>query len=170
MDPVGTILFCGSVCCLLLVLTLGGSSSYPWNSARCIGLFVGAGVLGLCFCFWLQKRGEVALIPLRVLQKRSICMGALILFGLGMASQTVRTGFHSCFSAQSDTDHPFLVRLLFANILSSCSGSIDDTKRGSIYRIGHSNDFCDWGCRSHRVEMGPLREDAALSSVEQSCN
>lgn len=96
MDAVGTIFFGSSVCCLLLVLNFGGSPSYPWNSSRCIGLFVGAGALGLCFCFWLQKRGEVALIPLRVLRERSICMGALTLFGLGMASQTVRIGFTAC--------------------------------------------------------------------------
>jgi hypothetical protein len=87
MDALGTILFIGAVCCLLLVLTWGGEK-YPWNDQRCVGLLVGFGLLTVAFCFWLWKQGEVAIIPLRVLRQRSIYMGALVLFGLGMSNQT----------------------------------------------------------------------------------
>lgn len=88
LDTVGMILFSAAVCCLLLVVTFGGSS-WPWRSSRSIGLFIGFGLLWICLCGWLWKRGEVALIPLRVLRQRSIWTGALVLFGLGAASQTV---------------------------------------------------------------------------------
>ncbi|KAI1078845.1 MFS general substrate transporter [Whalleya microplaca] len=87
MDILGTILFLGAVCCLLLVLQWGGQT-YPWKDSRCIGLFVGFGALTVCFCFWQWKQGERAIIPLRILRKRSICMGALVLFFLGMSSLT----------------------------------------------------------------------------------
>lgn len=88
MDPVGAALFIGAVCCLLLALTWGGQT-YAWGSSRIVGLFVGFGAVTALFCFWLWRRGETALIPLRVLRKRSICMGALILFGMGIPSQVV---------------------------------------------------------------------------------
>lgn len=89
MDPIGATLFIGAVCCLLLALTWGGQT-YSWGSSRIIGLLVGSGVITLLFCYWLWRRGEVSIIPLRVLRKRSICLGALILFGIGVASQVVR--------------------------------------------------------------------------------
>lgn len=88
MDAIGTVLFIGAICCLLLILTWGGQT-YQWNSSIIIGLFVGFGLLTLCFCYWLWKQGDLALIPLRVLRRRSICMGALILFSLGISSQVV---------------------------------------------------------------------------------
>lgn len=88
MDLVGTTLFLGCVCCLLLVLQWGGQT-YPWSDSRCVGLFIGFGVITACFSFWQWRRGDLAIIPLRVLRKRSICMGALVLFFLGMSSLTV---------------------------------------------------------------------------------
>jgi hypothetical protein len=90
MDPIGTVLFIGAVCSLLLVLTWGGQT-YSWSNSRIIGLLVGFGLMVCCFCYWLWKRGDLAIIPLRILQKRSICMGALILFAIGILSQVVRT-------------------------------------------------------------------------------
>ncbi|KAM4064611.1 major facilitator superfamily protein [Hirsutella rhossiliensis] len=86
MDAVGTVLFIGTVCCLLLVLTWGGNT-YPWSDPRCIGLFVGFGLLSACFCYWIWRQKDMAPIPLRVLLQRSICMGAFTLFCIGMTSQ-----------------------------------------------------------------------------------
>ncbi|KID62981.1 MFS multidrug transporter, partial [Metarhizium brunneum ARSEF 3297] len=83
MDPVGTVLFLGLVCCLLLALTWGGQQ-YAWDSSQVIGLCVGFGVLLLSFCTWDWKQGDMALIPLRVLRKRSVGMGAIILFAYGV--------------------------------------------------------------------------------------
>lgn len=91
MDVLGTIIFLGAVCCLLLALQWGGQV-YPWNNSRCIGLFVGFGLLTICFCYLQWRRGELAIIPLRILKKRSICMGALVLFFLGTSSLTVSAG------------------------------------------------------------------------------
>jgi hypothetical protein len=88
MDAPGTTLFLGAVCCLLLVLQWGGQT-YPWNDGRCIALFVLFGVATAAFCFVESKRGELAIIPLRVLRKRSILMGSLALFSLGMSSLVV---------------------------------------------------------------------------------
>ncbi|KAF3055559.1 putative HC-toxin efflux carrier TOXA [Daldinia childiae] len=85
MDFVGLILFLGSICCLLLVLTWGGQA-YPWNNGRIIGLFVVFGVLTVGLIFWLVKRKDLALIPLRVLRNRTIYMGSITLVGYGIIS------------------------------------------------------------------------------------
>ncbi|KAI1658100.1 major facilitator superfamily domain-containing protein [Daldinia decipiens] len=64
MDASGLILFLGAITCILLALTWGGGA-YPWSDQRIIGLFVGFGVLMLCFCYWLVRQGDHALIPIR---------------------------------------------------------------------------------------------------------
>ncbi|EPE37172.1 MFS general substrate transporter [Glarea lozoyensis ATCC 20868] len=83
MDLIGTIVFLGSICCLLLGLVWGGHT-YPWQDSRIIGLFVGSGLLAILFCYWLWMQGEMALIPLRILRKRSIAMGAVTLFAINI--------------------------------------------------------------------------------------
>lgn len=88
MDFLGTITFLGAVCCLVLALQLGGQE-VPWRSAKPIGLFLGSGLLIIVFCFLQWQRGEYAIIPVRVFRKRSIYMGALVLFFLGMTTFTV---------------------------------------------------------------------------------
>ncbi|ORY10364.1 major facilitator superfamily domain-containing protein, partial [Clohesyomyces aquaticus] len=87
MDPLGTVFFLGAVCCLLIVLQLGGQKM-PWASARAVMLFLGFGFLMGVFIFLQWEKGEYATIPPRILFKRSIYMGALVLFFLGMSSLT----------------------------------------------------------------------------------
>ncbi|KAH8159043.1 hypothetical protein CIB48_g9207 [Xylaria polymorpha] len=89
MDFIGIILFIGSITSLLLALTWGGQT-YLWNNSKIIGLFIGFGLLAIILCFWLWKRGDVALIPFRVLKKRSISMGALYAFYLPIFFQSVQ--------------------------------------------------------------------------------
>ncbi|KAI5861439.1 major facilitator superfamily domain-containing protein [Durotheca rogersii] len=82
MDTPGLILFLGGITSLLLALTWGGQT-YPWRDSRIIGLFVGFGLITILFCYWLVRQGDLALIPLRVLKKRSIYMGSITLTGFG---------------------------------------------------------------------------------------
>ncbi|KAI0189643.1 MFS multidrug transporter-like protein [Astrocystis sublimbata] len=83
LDFIGGTLFLGLVTSLLLVITWGGQK-YSWNDSKIIGLLVGFGLLLLVFIFWDWRQGEMALIPLRVLRKRSICVGAVTLFLYGI--------------------------------------------------------------------------------------
>ncbi|KAI1760080.1 MFS general substrate transporter [Hypoxylon sp. FL1150] len=85
LDALGTALFLGAICCLLLALQWGGQT-YPWSDSKCIGLLVGFGVLIALFCLWQWYRGDQAIIPFRILRKRSIWVGSLVLFFLGMSS------------------------------------------------------------------------------------
>ncbi|KAK7972352.1 MFS general substrate transporter [Apiospora saccharicola] len=85
MDAPGLFMFLGAICCLLLALTWGGQT-YPWSNARIIALFVLFGIMAPSFCYWLVRRGELALIPVRVLKRRSVYVGALALLGFGLLS------------------------------------------------------------------------------------
>jgi hypothetical protein len=89
LDPLGTVIFLGSIVSLLLALQWGGQT-LPWSSPTIIGLFVTFGVCGIAFITLQWRLGEYATLPLRVLKIRSIYMGALVLFFLGIASISVR--------------------------------------------------------------------------------
>jgi hypothetical protein len=89
LDPLGTVVFLGSIVSLLLALQWGGQT-ISWGSGTCIGLFVCFGVCGIIFVALQWRLGEFATIPFRVCRLRSIYMGALVLFTLGLASISVR--------------------------------------------------------------------------------
>lgn len=88
MDPLGCLFFIAAVTCLLLALQWGGQSK-SWNSSTIIGLFVGAGLLAGVFGFIQVKRGEKAMIPIRILRQRSILAGGGVLFLTGASCYAV---------------------------------------------------------------------------------
>lgn len=88
MDPFGALTLIASVSCLLLALQWGGIT-YPWASAKIIGLFIGFGFLAVVFGVLQWKLGEKATIPLRILRQRSVLMGGLYVALLNMAMYTV---------------------------------------------------------------------------------
>ena len=74
LDPTGIVLILGAVICYILALQWGGVS-LPWGSSTIIGLFVGFGLLLICFGineWWL---GERAMVPMRLLKNRYIYQG-----------------------------------------------------------------------------------------------
>jgi uncharacterized membrane protein len=79
MDPLGVALLIGSVTCLFTALELG-SNQEGWSSSRVIGLFVGFGLLGICFWVLQWRLGEHATIPLRFLRQRTVLFGSLFVF------------------------------------------------------------------------------------------
>lgn len=56
---------------LLLALQWGGTK-YVWNSARIVGLLVGAGVELLVFIAWQRYQGSKALVPLQIIGQRTV--------------------------------------------------------------------------------------------------
>ncbi|KAF2267497.1 MFS general substrate transporter [Lojkania enalia] len=85
LDGIGTVIFLGSIVSLLLVLQWGGQT-ITWSSGTSIGLFVCFGICGILFVALQWRLGECATIPPRVIKIRSIYMGALVLFTLGISS------------------------------------------------------------------------------------
>ncbi|KAJ7158473.1 major facilitator superfamily domain-containing protein [Mycena filopes] len=81
-DPIGTMIIIPAVVSLLLALQWGGST-YPWKSARIIGLFVTFGVLLIAFIAVQAWKGDSGTVPPRILKQRSIWAGALFAFCQG---------------------------------------------------------------------------------------
>ncbi|KUL89762.1 hypothetical protein ZTR_00562 [Talaromyces verruculosus] len=71
LDLIGFALFSPAAIMFLLALQYGGST-YPWNSATIIGLFVGAGVTFIIFMLWEYRVGDKAMIPYSILTIRTV--------------------------------------------------------------------------------------------------
>lgn len=71
LDIFGFLIFTLANVLFLLGLQWGGAG-YAWNSSVVIGLLCGGIAAFLLFAVWLVKRGEFALIPLRLLRGRII--------------------------------------------------------------------------------------------------
>ncbi|PVI02421.1 MFS general substrate transporter [Periconia macrospinosa] len=83
LDLPGAALFIPAVAMLLMALQWGGLT-YPWSSARIIGLFVGGGVLLLVFSAWQYYVGDEAMIAPSIMTQRTVfwsCLSAM--FGMG---------------------------------------------------------------------------------------
>jgi MFS family permease len=75
LDPLGTIVFLPGIVCLLLALQWGGTT-YAWDNARIIVLFILGGILIGIFIYIQFRMGEQATVPIRIISQRSIASGA----------------------------------------------------------------------------------------------
>jgi len=84
LDLIGASILIPAIICLLLALQWGGAT-YPWNSSRVIGLFVGFGVLILIFIYTQIKLGDRATLPPRILAQRTVAAASVysIMFAAG---------------------------------------------------------------------------------------
>lgn len=79
LDPIGIVFVLSAVICYILALQWGGLTK-AWNSSTIIGLFIGFGLLLICFCIDQWYQGERAMLPLRLLKDRYIWHGMLYSF------------------------------------------------------------------------------------------
>ncbi|KAF3940067.1 hypothetical protein ABW19_dt0210181 [Dactylella cylindrospora] len=79
LDLIGAAILIPAVVALLLALQWGGTT-YPWNNAKIIGLFVCFGGLIIIFIVSQWKLGEAATLPPRILKQRSV-LSAVIFVG-----------------------------------------------------------------------------------------
>ncbi|KAK6364899.1 uncharacterized protein PV06_00529 [Exophiala oligosperma] len=78
-DITGFIIFAPACVMLLLALEWGGST-YPWSSAKIIGLFVGSAGTFVAFFIWEYIHGENAMIPLTLMTMRVVYSSMLATF------------------------------------------------------------------------------------------
>lgn len=89
MDLLGFILLAGFAIQLLLALEWGGSR-YPWNSSVIVGMLCGAFATLIIFFFVQRRKGDQALIPLRIAGQRVVLCGCIV-FGILMSCAFQRT-------------------------------------------------------------------------------
>ncbi|KAF6806037.1 MFS multidrug transporter [Colletotrichum sojae] len=85
LDFIGFVLCAGSAVLLLMALELGGNE-YPFSSPIIIGMFCGSGVALVAFLTWNYRKGDNALIPPSMFEKRPVwCAGATNVTMVGSA-------------------------------------------------------------------------------------
>jgi MFS family permease len=98
LDPFGTISFIAGVTCCLLAIQWGGSK-YPWKDGRIIALFILSWVLVTAFGFIETKMGDDALVPVHIINRRSILASAFFVTCLGGVMYTYVYFFPIWFQA-----------------------------------------------------------------------
>ncbi|KAK1776247.1 major facilitator superfamily domain-containing protein [Copromyces sp. CBS 386.78] len=82
LDLIGTAVLIPAIIMLLLALQWGGAE-YAWNNSRIIGLFVGAGVMGLMFVGIQKWKGDRGTIPPRLYRNRNVVCAMFFSFFFG---------------------------------------------------------------------------------------
>ncbi|MFG2927541.1 DHA2 family efflux MFS transporter permease subunit [Streptomyces achromogenes] len=83
IDYLGTFLIAAVATCLVLVASLGGTT-WPWGSARIIGLAVLGVVLAVAFVA-VERRAAEPVLPLRLFRVRTFTLASVISFVVGFA-------------------------------------------------------------------------------------
>lgn len=81
MDLPGLAIFIPMIVCLLLAIMWGGTT-YPWNNARIIVLFVLGGLLLLTFMWMQVRQKDVAMVPLSAAKERTVWASSVFSFFL----------------------------------------------------------------------------------------
>lgn len=81
LDIIGFLLLSPALVMFLLALEWGGSV-YLWNSAIVIGLFCGSAGNVALFMLWEYKKGDEAMIPLKLIKQRVFYCASLTSFFL----------------------------------------------------------------------------------------
>ncbi|KAJ6031405.1 MFS general substrate transporter [Penicillium herquei] len=81
LDLTGFLLLAQTLVMFLLALEWGGSA-YHWSCAMVIGLFCGSAGSFALFLTWEYRKGETAMIPLEMVQKRVVYCSSLTSFFL----------------------------------------------------------------------------------------
>jgi len=85
IDWLGAVLLVGSVVCLLLALSFGGSrGGWAWSSGRIVGLFIGFAVLAVLFLV-VETRATEPVLPLRLFRRPTFSIANAATFILGFS-------------------------------------------------------------------------------------
>ncbi|KAH8733096.1 major facilitator superfamily domain-containing protein [Phaeosphaeriaceae sp. PMI808] len=79
LDPLGIAFVMSGIISFILAVEYGGQKK-PWNSSTVIGLFVGSALIWLAFILWECFNSSRAMLPGRLLRKRTIWMPSLFQF------------------------------------------------------------------------------------------
>ncbi|KEQ64081.1 MFS general substrate transporter [Aureobasidium melanogenum CBS 110374] len=138
LDLIGASLLIPATVCLLLALQWGGTT-YPWNDARMIVLFVVGGVLTIAFIYSQSKLGSKATLPPYLFRNRNTLCAFLFsgLFGAGFFSLTYYLSVYFQSVKGSSSLHSgikMLPLLISSSVSSTCTGLL-------ISRLGYYTPF-----------------------------
>ncbi|KAI5207263.1 MFS transporter [Aureobasidium subglaciale] len=79
INPLGNLLFVGTVVCLLIAVQWGGTT-YPWSNGRIIALLIVFGILAIAFCINEWRSKERATIPPHIAKQRTLIFSCIYAF------------------------------------------------------------------------------------------
>lgn len=165
LDLIGASVFIPGVIMILMALQWGGLT-YPWDSGRIIGLFVGGGVLLIIFSGWQWRTGDMAMIPPSILTQRSVfwaCLSAM--WGMG-AQSILGTWLPEWFQAvKGDSPVKSGVHLLPTMLAQTLSTVISG---GLITQLGYYNPWILLGLALMSIGSGlftTLQVDSGNASM-----
>ncbi|KAJ8064658.1 hypothetical protein OCU04_006980 [Sclerotinia nivalis] len=122
LDLIGTVILIPAVICLLLALQWGGTT-YPWSSAKIIGLLVGSILLFILFITSQIILGDKGILPPRFFKDRNTILAYVFafLFGAGFFSLIFYLAiyFQSVKGSSATKAGIELLPLLISTVLSS---------------------------------------------------
>ncbi|MCW2953332.1 MAG: drug resistance transporter, EmrB/QacA subfamily [Conexibacter sp.] len=136
VDYLGTALMTAGVSCLILFLSLGGSTQ-PWGSPRSIALAVAGVVLSSLFVL-VERRAEEPILPLRLFGNRVFAVASAIGFivGFGMfGAITFLPLFLQVVNGASPTGSGLQLLPLMAGLLLTSIGSGQIISRTGRYKV-----------------------------------
>ena len=133
LDLIGNFILIVAAVMLFLALQFN-EQSWPWSSARVIGLLVGAGVTAIVFILWQRKQGDKALLPPRIILQRSValsCLAAFFIYGtLLIHAYYLPIWFQAVKGASAINSGIDLIAYMIANALFSVLAGILVSKVG----------------------------------------
>lgn len=122
LDLIGTVILIPGVICLLLALQWGGTT-YPWSSAKIIGLLVGSILLFILFITSQIILGDKGILPPRFFKDRNTILAYVFafLFGAGFFALIFYLAiyFQSVKGASATKAGIELLPLLISTVISS---------------------------------------------------
>jgi EmrB/QacA subfamily drug resistance transporter len=125
IDWLGAALMVGSVVCLLLALSFGGSRGWAWGSARILGLFAGFAVLAVAFLF-VETRAPEPILPLQLFRKPtfSIANAATFILGFSMFGAIIYIPLYlQIVKGATPTESGLLLLPMMAGVIGTSIGS-----------------------------------------------
>ncbi|KAL6718352.1 hypothetical protein ACLMJK_004441 [Lecanora helva] len=133
LDLIGNFILIVAAVMFFLALQFN-EQDWSWNSARVIGLLVGAGVTFIIFIIWQRHQGDEALLPPRIILQRSValsCLAAFFIYGtLLIHAYYLPIWFQAIKGANAVHSGIDLIAYMIANALFSVLAGILVSKVG----------------------------------------
>jgi MFS family permease len=88
LDVISNLILVSALTCLFLAFSWAGAK-YPWHSGRVIGLVITFGVLAAAFIYNQFRRGDAAVLPIRIVKRRTVIASLVFITFLNSAGNVL---------------------------------------------------------------------------------
>ncbi len=88
LDVISNLILVSALTCLFLAFSWAGTE-YPWHTGRVIGLVITFGVLAAVFIYNQFSRGDAAVLPIRIVKRRTVVASLVFIKFLNSAGNVL---------------------------------------------------------------------------------